>query len=189
MIFSQHLTTLPGGCYENFMADIDGMHDYIATLPKTWPHDPTPTLIAGDNSITHPAYYQSYCNIVTESEVQDFLFSGAVIDLPTVTEKTYKPFRTRQLPIWLAAPGHLSYLESLGFEVMRDLLPAGFDQSGVFARATMISQIVSKGHAYIKDFYHAHLREIEHNYALVHGTQVDDLITNNIKNFLDQTVT
>ena len=186
MIFSQNLNDLPGGYYESLMSDIPRMSEYISSLPRRWPEDPSNDY-RKEHGILHPAYHQSYCNIVTETELQEFLFDGIVIDLPIITEKSYKPFRSMQIPIWFAAPGHLQYLQSLGFETMQDLLPHNFDQLGVFDRSQAVCNIVEKGHEYIQDFYFSHIRELKHNYDLIQSDKVDNLIIDNIKSFLSST--
>lgn len=185
MIFSQNLTDLPGGYYENLMSEVPRMSDYIATLPRRWPDDPSDDFIKDGNSLLHPAYHQSYCNIVTETEVQDLQFGGAIIDLPITTEKTYKPFRSKQIPVWLAAPGQMHYLKSLGFETMQDLMSENFDRFGIFEKAHEISELVSNGHQYIQDFYHSHIQEIQHNYDLVHSDTVENLLVKRVKDFLN----
>jgi len=132
---------------------------------------------------THPAYTQAYCNIVTESECEEYPYSRN-INLPVVTEKSYKPLRAGQIPIMLAARGHIAYFKSLGFEMMEDLMPEGYDQMNVLQKITSIVAIVSKGTEFIEDFYFGHLREIRHNYKLVNSNKVEQLILQNIKDIL-----
>jgi hypothetical protein len=79
---------------------------------------------------THPAYTEAYCNIVTESECEEYPYSRN-INLPVSTEKSYNPLRAGQVPIMLAARGHLAYFKSLGFEMMEDLMPEGYDQMNI----------------------------------------------------------
>jgi len=186
IIFSQNLTNLPGGNYIGILNDLPGMQNYISSLPRKW-HIENSSNFSEDHTIDHVAYHDSYCNIVTESQMQEFIFEGPVIDLPIITEKSYKPFRSKQIPIWFAAPGHIQYLQSLGFETMQDLLPDNFDQLGVFDRSQAVCNIVEKGHEYIQDFYFSHIRELKHNYDLVRSDKVDNLIIDNIKSFLSDT--
>lgn len=183
MIFTQNLVYLPCGYYEVLMDKIDGMSDYLSILPISW-HDDRVQYSGGDYTINHPAYSGAWCNIVTESEIQEFVFEGPVVDLPTVTEKSYKPLMSKQIPIWLAAPGHCKYLRSLGFETMEDVLPDGYDDLGLFDKVDAIVQTVAKGRSYAEEFYHTHLKEIEHNYRLTQSDHVDNRIIDNIKNFL-----
>jgi hypothetical protein len=89
-----------------------------------------------------------------------------------------------QVPIMLAARGHIAYFKSLGFEMMEDLLPAEFDQMNVPQKINAIVSIVSKGKEFIEDFYFDHLKEIQHNYQLINSNAVEKSILQNIKNIL-----
>jgi hypothetical protein len=132
---------------------------------------------------THPAYTQAYCNIVTESECEEYPYSRN-INLPVVTEKSYKPLMAGQIPIMLAARGHIAYFKSLGFEMMEDLMPEGYDQMNIPKKISAIVAIVSKGNEFIEDFYFSHLKEIQHNYELINSSKVEELILQNIKDIL-----
>lgn len=132
---------------------------------------------------THPAYTKAYCNIVTESECEEYPYNRN-INLPVITEKSYKPFMAGQVPIMFAARGHIAYLKGLGFEMMEDLMPVGYDQMNIPQKISAIVTIVSTGDQFIEDFYFNHLREIKHNYELINSTKVDDLVLQNIKDIL-----
>jgi hypothetical protein len=84
----------------------------------------------------------------------------------------------------LTARGHVAYFKSLGFEMMEDLLPAGYDQMNVPQKISAIVAIVSKGNKFIEDFYFSHLKEIQHNYQLINSSKVEELILQNIKDIL-----
>lgn len=132
---------------------------------------------------THPAHTMAYCNIVTESECEEYPYSRN-INLPVITEKSYKPFMAGQIPIMLAARGHINYFKGLGFEMMEDLLPMGYDQMPVLQKIENIIAIATKGKYFIEDFYFNHLKEIKHNYELINSTKVGDLMLQNIKDIL-----
>lgn len=132
---------------------------------------------------THAGFTDAYCTIVTESECEEYPYYQN-INLPISTEKSYKPFLSRQIPIMLAARGHIEYLENLGFDLMRDLYPEGFDNFPVLQKIDAIVKIVSKGREFIKDFYFSHLREIQHNYELVNSNKVETLVLQQVKDFL-----
>ena len=132
---------------------------------------------------THPAYTKAYCNIVTESECEEYPYNRN-INLPIVTEKSYKPFMAGQIPIMFAARGHIAYLKGLGFEMMEDLLPMGYDQMPVLQKIENIIIMVAKDKDLIKDFYFNHLREIKHNYELFNSTKVEELVIKRIKDIL-----
>lgn len=184
MIFTQNLINLPGGHYEGILKKTSGMQDYIAKLPIRWPGEKTDDFKNEYDNIQHPAYLDAYCNIVTETEIQEIILGGPVINLPIVTEKSYKPLRSLQIPIWFAAPGHISYMRSLGFETMEEILPSGYDSMGIFEKTESIINIVKKGKEFIEDFYHSHHKELQHNYDLVNSDIVDNLILKNMKRFL-----
>ena len=135
------------------------------------------------DTIDHPAYIDAYCNIVTESECEEWPYCRN-INLPIITEKTNKPFITKQIPLFLAARGHLKYLKGLGFEVMEDLLPSGYDEMPALQKINSIVNLVSKGKEFIQDYYFSHLKEIQHNYELVNSDKVEQVILQRIKDFL-----
>jgi hypothetical protein len=128
---------------------------------------------------THPAYANAYCNIVTETECEEYPYINNT-NLPIITEKSYKPLVAGQVPIMLAARGHISYLKSLGFEMMEDLYLPGYDHMPVLQKIQNIVSIVKQGREFIQDFYFCHLKEIQHNYELINSGIVDSLILKNI---------
>lgn len=184
IIFSQNVTEMPEGNYEGLLDNIPGMSAYLATLPRRWAQETSQDFRKSYHSINHCAYSDSYCNIVTETEMQEFVFEGPVIDLPIVTEKSFKPFRAKQIPCYMAAPGHMRYLESLGFETMTDLVSDDVDRLGVFDRAVAITDVVAKGHDFIQTYYHDHRQQIQHNFDLIHSDKVETLLCQNTRDFL-----
>lgn len=136
-----------------------------------------------DHTIQHDAYLKTYCNIVTESESEDWPYYKN-INLPILTEKTYKPFLSKQIPVYLAAKGHLKYLERYGFETMADFLPKNYDNYNTIEKIKAIVKIVKLGKEYVEDFYFSHIREINHNYELVTSDKVEVLIIEELKEFL-----
>jgi hypothetical protein len=159
-------------------------NEYKKLLPIRYnePNDPNLNF-ATDHSIFHDAYTKAYCNIVTESECEEYPYEKN-INLPTVTEKSYKPFLAGQVPIMLAARGHIAYFKSLGFEMMEDLLPINYDQMTVLQKINAIILVILKGNKFIEDFYFSHLKEIQHNYELVNSDKIEKLMLQNIKNIL-----
>lgn len=126
--------------------------------------------------ITHPAFTQTYCNIVTTSETERIPFERNQ-NVELMDEKTFKPFLSMQIPLILSGKGHLEYLKNIGFEIMDDLTPAGYDQMRTLEKINVIVDIVKKGRDYIEDFYFSHLREIQHNYELaISGTLEDKFV-------------
>jgi len=158
--------------------------DYKTLLPVRYNESDDANInFATDHSISHDAYTKAYCNIVTESECEEYPYEKN-INLPTVTEKSYKPFLAGQVPIMLAARGHIAYLKSLGFEMMEELLPSDYDQVDPWQKINAIRQVVSQGPEFMEDFYFGHLREIQHNYELVNSDKVEKIILQKIKDVL-----
>lgn len=165
--------------------DLNIYQDYLKLLPIKHHDEVNVTNFANDHSINHEAYRNAYCNIVTESECEEYPYYQDV-NLPVSTEKTHKPFRSKQVPVMLVARGHIKYLQGLGFELMTDLLPLGFDNMPVLQKIQEIVNIVKQGREFIKDFYFSHLREIQHNYELVNSDKVEKIILQRIGSTLNE---
>ena len=133
---------------------------------------------------TLSAHTNAYCFICVESECEEYPYSRN-INLPVITEKSFKAFQTRQLPLILGAQGHYAYLKSLGFEMMEDLLPSGYDDMPFLQKVDAVVSTVEKGREFAKDFYFDHLPEIQHNYQLVNSDKVENLILQRIKDMLN----
>lgn len=160
--------------------------EYLDLLPIRIENDIAAAQFANDHSVNHTAYSDAYCNIVVESEVGDDIYQTTVHKtLEVVTEKSYKPFISCQIPLILACPGHLKYLKDLGFEMMEDLLPEGFDSMGAHKKIDAVCDIVAQGRDHIENFYFDHLREIKHNHELVSSDKVEQQVLKNIRNFIE----
>ena len=188
IIFSQNIVgnsyALTRTSQDAEILNLVNFEEYKNLLPIRYNELLDPELnFARDHSINHDAYIKAYCNIVTESECEEYPYSRN-INLPVITEKSYKPFRSGQVPIMFAARGHIAYLKVLGFEMMEDLMPVGYDQMNIPQKISAIVAIVSKGKDFIEDFYFNHLREINHNYALINSTEVEELVINRIKDII-----
>lgn len=143
--------------------------------------DPTSGDVSGVGiDVYHHSYHSTYCNIVTETETEDIPFSRKK-DIEFLSEKSYKPFVAKQVPLILSCRGHIAYLKSLGFEMMEDLLPPDYDQMWTEQKISAIVDIVSRGRDYIEDFYFSHLREIEHNHELYFSGKIEQTMMQNIK--------
>jgi hypothetical protein len=181
VIFSQN--NLNDYAINRALQDVPGFISYKELLPIRCPED-TLQDFANDHAVAHSAYTNAYCNIVTESECEEYPYNRN-INLPVITEKSYKPFRSKQIPIMFAAQGHVKYLQGLGFEMMTDLLPLNYDNMPVPEKINVICDTVSKGKEFIQDFYYSHLQEIQHNYELVNGDQVESLILQRISDTIN----
>ena len=72
-----------------------------------------------DYSVQDEAYHNSYINLVTETTVN-------TIDL-YVSEKSWKPFRAGQMPIFLGNPTLVNFFRELGFDVFDDIIDHSYD--------------------------------------------------------------
>lgn len=166
---------------EEYVKDID-FRAFVKLLPIEWKSE---KIICDDYLVSHDAEILSYCNIVTESEVQDWPYH-TFVNRPVVTEKTWKPFIAGQIPIFLAACGHLNYLKKLGFEVFEDLYPKNFDDSNIESKITSIVKIISQGKNFIRDYYYSNIKAVEHNYNLIMNSKVEKLIQSSALDFINQ---
>ena len=128
--------------------------------------------------VYHYSYRDSYCNIVTESETDGF---PNCVPLEQITEKSYKPFVAKQIPIMLAGRGHIAYLKGLGFEMMEDLLPPNYDYMWTDQKISAIVDVVSRGTEFIKDFYFDHIQEINHNHELWFSGKIKQTLLQRIR--------
>ena len=188
IIFSQNIVgnsyAITRASQDAEILNLKNFEEYRNLLPIRYNELLDPELnFARDHSINHDAYTKAYCNIVTESECEEYPYNRN-INLPVITEKSYKPFMAGQVPIMFAARGHIAYLKGLGFEMMEDLMPVGYDQMNIPQKISAIVAIVSKGNEFIEDFYFNHLREIKHNYELINSSKVEELVIKRIKDIL-----
>ena len=172
---------------------LDQFNEYKSILPIILPEEQTDEPINFQNykgrqgseiPFDLSAHNNAYCFISIESEVEDYPYEQN-INLPIATEKSFKSFQTRQIPFVIGARGHYTYLKGLGFEMMEDFLPTGYDEMPFLQKVDAVLDTVAKGKEYVKDFYFDHLREIKHNYELVNSTKVDDLILSRIKDMIN----
>lgn len=68
-----------------------------------------------------PAVFDCLINAVVETSNQRDAEQHAVWNSLFITEKTFKAFAWRQLPIWFAVPGTVQKIRSVGFDVFDDV--------------------------------------------------------------------
>lgn len=161
--------------YPTMFETMPNFEDYKKLLPLA-------TVPAEDNfkgdmyGTSHIAFTNAYCNITLGPEVEKVPYEQN-INVEAMCGHTFKPFVSKQIPIWFSGRGHLAYLKYFGFETMDDLLPKDYDQMRPWQKVTAIIDIIIRGKEYIEDFYFDHLPEIQHNYDLaVSGTLEDKII-------------
>lgn len=72
-----------------------------------------------DLSVNHPAYQETYVNLVTETTIKN--------STPMLSEKTFKPIITGQLFILIASPGAVQFLRDLGIDTFDDIIDHHYD--------------------------------------------------------------
>jgi hypothetical protein len=73
-----------------------------------------------DLSVVHPAFQESYVNLVTETTVNP--------NTPMLSEKTFKPIIAGQLFVLIASPGAVQFLRDIGIDVFDDIIDHSYDQ-------------------------------------------------------------
>jgi hypothetical protein len=86
-------------------------------LPQivTFPNDITDI----DLSINHPAYQETYINLVTETTVE--------VNTAMLSEKTFKPIVAGQLFVLIAGPSAIQFLRDIGIDTFDDIIDHGYD--------------------------------------------------------------
>lgn len=89
-----------------------------------------PLLIDGPTSYTNQHrrfgqdFYSCLFNVVVETSSQTDQYSWRSI---FVTEKTFKAFLMRQIPVWFAVPGVVAEVRKMGFDLFDDIIDHSYD--------------------------------------------------------------
>lgn len=89
-------------------------------LPNPVAYTPDDTTRGIDLSIDHPAYKETYVNLVTETRIDSAT--------PMLSEKTFKPIIAGQLFVLVASPGAIEFLRSIGIDTFDDIVNHSYDQ-------------------------------------------------------------
>ena len=73
------------------------------------------------HGLNHPDVFDCLINAVVETSNQTDAETLALWDSIFITEKTFKAFAWRQIPIWFAVPGTVDKIRTAGFDVFDDL--------------------------------------------------------------------
>lgn len=113
-----------------------------------------------DHSFTHPAFSDTYLNVVTESIIEPGVY---------FSEKTFKPLAAGQLFLLLGCAGSMQYLRQLGIGCFDwDLKYHGYEHYGNWmTRAEKLIQLLDEIYPDIPDIYHTNYEQILHNYHLI----------------------
>jgi len=158
IIFSQGSLIVP---LSTDFDSITDLQDYLDLLPIKL--DQTGSW--NDHSIAHPLYAKTYANVVTETEIELRPLSQK-IDVPLITEKSFKPFFAGQIPIIFAGAGHYKHLKHLGFDMFEEILPAGFDYMSGRDKISTIVELISKGPKFFEDLYFGNIDRLKYNFDL-----------------------
>lgn len=72
-----------------------------------------------DISVDHPAFLESYVNLVTETTISN--------NVCMLSEKTFKPIVTGQFFILIAPPGAVQFLRNIGIDTFDDIIDHSYD--------------------------------------------------------------
>ena len=99
---------------------------------------------------SNPVFRNCLFNIVVESSSQT---DPGTWRSQFITEKTFKAFGLRQIPLWMAVPGLVAQVRALGFDLFDDIIDHSYDNiSDEFARQQiLIEQIRKLDHAFSVD--------------------------------------
>lgn len=89
---------------------------------------------------TNPMFRRCLFNVVAESSSQ---LDPGVWRSIFITEKSFKPFGLRQIPIWAAVPGLVAEVRKLGFDVFDDIVDHSYDNTAdeLERHASVIQQV------------------------------------------------
>ena len=117
--------------FNDILFSFGGRYKIAPTLTKCLNSDeqikfdklPYPVIINNDVTETdittnHPAYLETYINIITETH---YLAN-------TLTEKTYKPILAGQLFLIVGAVGSIQHLRDIGIDTFDDIIDHSYDQ-------------------------------------------------------------
>ena len=177
MVFTQNINIenpaepILGGYTRSLLDELPGIDEYFARLPIRWRDeviDKTPdNLIPNVHHNTfrfwnHEAYENAWCLITTETETEWWGIDQSY-PTPIATEKTFKPFLSCQIGLWLVAQGHFAWLRNHGMVPYEDLVGSDYDNKNTIEKIKTIVEIVKLGREFMSNFYVSHLREIVHN--------------------------
>lgn len=97
----------------------DSEQENLSLLPQTVVFKENDKTIGIDLTINHPAYQNTYVNLVTETVTN--------LHKPMLSEKTFKPIIAGQLFILIAPPGAIEFLRKIGIDTFDDIIDHSYD--------------------------------------------------------------
>jgi hypothetical protein len=132
----------------------------LQDFPLSWAGE---TLGANDHTISHPAYQDAWCNVVTET--------SAVVSF--TSEKIWKPIAAGQLFLIAGAPGTAAWLKSIGFHTFDDHYDLKINLS---TRFDLLVDVIDRHQDDARAWWHANRFHIEHNYHWFRSGNVEKSI-------------
>lgn len=106
------------------------------------------------NHNNHPAFSDSYLNIITETSYE----------LVCLSEKTFKPLISGQLIAFSSAPCSLAAIKKIGFETFDETINPQYDTVlDMYARIDLMIHEIDNLYHNIEDLYHENKEKIEFN--------------------------
>lgn len=137
----------------------------LQDFPLSWQGE---RLGINDHTINHPAYQDTWCNIITET-------SGLV---SFTSEKIWKPIAAGQLFLVAGAPGTVGWLKRLGFHAFEDHYDSKINLG---SRLQLLVDVIERHRDDTAGWWFQNLPAIEHNYHWFHSGNVE-------KNLLEPTI-
>lgn len=103
--------------------------------------------IYDEHDQTNSVFQNSLFNIVVESSDQS---DPGVWRSKFITEKTFKAFGLRQIPLWMAVPGLVDQVRALGFDMFDDIVDHSYDnvEDESQRRHMLVEQIIKLDQTY-----------------------------------------
>jgi len=154
--------------YTHFLPDVGNLSDEyyhlakaalwdaISDLPIHWKNE---VFVENDHSVNHDAYLNTYCNIVTETDV----------NLPFHSEKIWKPLSAGQLFLVVGPAGINEWLNSLGFYTF----DSEYDSEPDFVkRLLLMIKVMQNRQNNVPRWFDENADKIKHNYDLYHSEEL-----------------
>jgi hypothetical protein len=150
----RHKPTVPG-ISELLLSDDE--QQQLLSLPQQKSFIDSDTTIGIDLTINHPAYQNTYVNLVTET-VTD-------VNKPMLSEKTFKPIIAGQFFVLIAPPGAIEFLRNIGIDTFDDIIDHNYD-SIIDTRERILAVIKQVDHLMdqdLGDIYNQNKHRLKHN--------------------------
>lgn len=129
-------------------------------FPISWNNE---ILGENDHSIGHDAYYDTWCNIVTETSAM----------VPFTSEKIWKPIAAGQMFLVVGPYGTTHWLNSLNINTFNDLYDSEPD---VVKRLTQVIRVVQEHASDPRSWWMQNKDAIGHNYEHFHSGNVEKML-------------